>query len=69
MDYAGSFRILGREAGFEPHYIGGLEKAARFRNRLIYLHREVDDDELYRILTENPGNLDQFAVAAGRVVA
>ncbi len=64
-DYAEAFRIVGREADFDPAYTANLEKAARFRNRLIHLYWEVDNEELYRILTNNLQDLDNFAYSLG----
>jgi uncharacterized protein YutE (UPF0331/DUF86 family) len=49
-DYADSFQVVGEQGAFEVEFTKDLKEMARFRNRLVRLHWEIDDDQLYGIL-------------------
>lgn len=56
-DYADTFQVLGEQGTFDKNFIDDLKEMARFRNRLIHLYMEVDDEQVYKILQSR---LDDF---------
>lgn len=68
-DYADTFRVLGEAGVFEPDFTETLTRMARFRNRLIHIYWDVDDQEVYRILRERLGDLERFLDEFGRLAA
>ncbi len=56
-DYADTFQVLGEQGAFDTGFINDLKEMARFRNRLIHLYAEVDDEQIYSILRSR---LDDF---------
>ncbi len=59
-DYADAFAVLG-EAGIVPNaFVPALQTMARFRNRLVHLYWEVDDEVLYDILTTELNDFERF---------
>ena len=67
-DYADTFRVLGEKGVFEVPFVQELVKMARFRNRLVHLYWEVDDREVYRILTTRLGDLERFLKGIGQYI-
>jgi len=67
-DYADTFRVLGEKGVFEVPFVQELVKMARFRNRLVHLYWEVDDREVYRILTTRLGELERFLKGIGQYI-
>ncbi len=49
-DYGDTFWILGEQGAFDKDFISDLKEMAKFRNRLIHLYWEVDDEQLHEIL-------------------
>lgn len=45
-DYADTFRVLAERGAFDEEYTTTLIQMARFRNRLVHIYWEVDDNEL-----------------------
>ncbi|HAZ28127.1 TPA: DUF86 domain-containing protein [Candidatus Acetothermia bacterium] len=59
-DYGHIFRILG-EAGVVPQeFATELANMARFRNRLVHIYWEVDEAEVYRLLSAGVTDLEKF---------
>jgi uncharacterized protein YutE (UPF0331/DUF86 family) len=56
-DYADTFQVLGEHGAFDKDFINDLKEMAKFRNRLIHLYMEVDDEQVYNILLSR---LDDF---------
>ena len=49
-DYADTFRVM-REAGaFSDGFVEKLKEMAKFRNRLVHIYWEVDDEVIFDIL-------------------
>jgi uncharacterized protein YutE (UPF0331/DUF86 family) len=42
---------------------------ARFRNLLVHLYARVDDGEVYRVIGESLGDLDEYLGSIGRYLA
>ncbi len=60
QDYADTFEVLKEQGAFDESLTLRLKAMARFRNRLVHLYWEVDDETLYRILQDNLGDLTLF---------
>ena len=50
-DYADTFRVMAEEGVLENEILDDLVAMAKFRNRLVHLYWEVNNDQLYSILT------------------
>ncbi len=50
-DYADTFRVLAEENILASEFASDLVKMAKFRNRLVHLYWEVDDEQLWAFLT------------------
>ncbi len=62
-DYADAFRIL-TEHGIVPPDLGErLQAMARFRNLLVHIYAEIDDERVHRYLREDLKDLEAFAAA------
>lgn len=60
QDYADTFEVLKEQGVFDASLALRLKAMARFRNRLVHLYWEVDDETLYRILQDNLEDLTLF---------
>lgn len=59
-DYADTFRVLAGRGAFDEEYTNTLIQMARFRNRLVHIYWEVDDNELYRIIQTRLQDIRDF---------
>jgi uncharacterized protein YutE (UPF0331/DUF86 family) len=59
-DYADSFRVLEENDIIDKELARRLILMARFRNRLVHIYWDVDDRVIYRIITENVGDIEEF---------
>ncbi len=55
--YADTFQVLGEQGVFNADFAGDLKEMAKFRNRLIHLYMEVNDELVHDILQSR---LDDF---------
>lgn len=58
--YADIFRVLAAEGVISGDLAERLMGMARFRNVLMHLYADVDEDRVLRILRESLGDLDEF---------
>lgn len=65
-DYADTFRVLGEAGIFPPEFTATLIKMASFRNRLVHIYWDVDNDTLYNILVNGLKDLDAYLKAMGK---
>ncbi|MGH7572585.1 MAG: DUF86 domain-containing protein, partial [Gemmatimonadota bacterium] len=63
VDYADAFRVLAERAVVGPDLGRRLEAMARFRNLLIHIYAEVDDERVHSYLREDLADLDAFVAA------
>lgn len=56
-DYADTFQVLCEHGVVDKEFVVSLKNMAKFRNRLIHLYWEVDDEQVYDILQTR---LDDF---------
>ena len=59
-DYADTFRILGELDIFSKDFVKKLVEMARFRNRLVHIYWEVDDELIHSILCEDIEDIEKF---------
>jgi len=45
-----TFNLMSEVGAFEEDFVDRLSKMARFRNRLVHIYWEVDDELVYSIL-------------------
>lgn len=65
-DYYDSFVVLNEQEIIPDEFLPTLREMVRFRNRLVHLYWEVDDEAIYSILQTN---LDDFRTFAQYVLA
>lgn len=56
-NYADTFQVLHQSGALSEKITDNLIKMAKFRNRLVHIYWEVDDDLLYSFLQQNLGDL------------
>ncbi len=56
-DYSDTFAVLGEQGAFDCSFTNELKDMAKFRNRLVHIYWEIDDDKIYEILLTR---LDDF---------
>lgn len=61
--YADSFKILKDEGVLSPELTLKLMDMARFRNRLVHIYWEVDDEMVYEILNQDINDIRIFLKA------
>ncbi|MFW6130853.1 MAG: type VII toxin-antitoxin system HepT family RNase toxin [Atribacterota bacterium] len=59
-DYADTFRVIGEKSTFPKDFVDKLIEMARFRNRLVHIYWNVDDELLYNILQEDIKDIEEF---------
>ena len=57
-DYADTFRVMSEEGALEEEKLNDLVAMAKFRNRLVHLYWEVNNDQLHEILLSRLGDFD-----------
>ncbi len=67
-DYADTFRVMGEAKIFDGDFVKNLVSMAKFRNRLVHIYWEVDDELLYKILTMNLGDIERFLKELGALL-
>ena len=59
-DYADTFRIMGEVGAFEEDFVDRASKMARFRNRLVHIYWEVDDETVCSMLSDHVNDMQKF---------
>jgi len=59
-DYADTFRVMSEVGAFDPKFSEELTNMAKFRNRLVHLYWEVDEQQLYGLLKGRLGDFKRF---------
>ena len=67
-DYADTFRVMGEAKIFDGDFVKDLVGMAKFRNRLVHIYWEVDDELLYKILKTDLGDIERFLEELGAVL-
>lgn len=67
-DYADTFRVMAERGAFNEEFTNILIQMARFRNRLVHIYWEVDDNELYRIVQTRLQDIREFLKEIGAFI-
>jgi uncharacterized protein YutE (UPF0331/DUF86 family) len=59
-EYADSFRVLMENGILDKELTGRLVQMAKFRNRLVHLYGEIQDDFVYRAITSDLKDIIRF---------
>jgi len=59
-DYADTFKVLAERNAFDQEFTNTLIQMARFRNRLVHIYWEVNNDELHHILLTRLDDIRRF---------
>jgi uncharacterized protein YutE (UPF0331/DUF86 family) len=60
---------MAEKGAFDEQFTATLIQMARFRNRLVHIYWEVDDNELYRIIQTRLPDIKTFLENFGRFIA
>lgn len=67
-DYADTFRVMAERGAFDAPFTETLIQMARFRNRLVHIYWEVNNEELHGILQTRLGDVKQFLQKFGSFI-
>jgi len=67
-DYADTFRVMAERGAFGPEFTNTLTQMVRFRNRLVHIYWEVENDELYAIIQSNLNIINRFLEEFGQFI-
>jgi len=59
-DHADTFTVLAERGILQREFAERLRRMAKFRNRLVHLYGEIDDQHVVRVLVEDLGDFDLF---------
>jgi len=59
-DYADSFMVIEGEGLVPPELGARLRQMAKFRNRLVHVYGDIDDEYVYRFITEGLKDIEEF---------
>jgi uncharacterized protein YutE (UPF0331/DUF86 family) len=60
------FKILADKNIIDPKNIDTYFAMAKFRNRIVHMYYDIDDEMIYRILAENTDDIRKFIDEIGR---
>jgi len=66
---AETFAVLAEQGILPAERLATYQAMARFRNRLVHMYWEVDDEAVHAYLQTNLGDLDAFSEAIARLLA
>lgn len=67
-DYADTFKVMAERGAFDAAFTATLIQMARFRNRLVHIYWEVDNDELHKVLQTRLEDIGQFLKKFGAFI-
>lgn len=67
-DYADTFKVLAERGAFDEEFTKTLSQMARFRNRLVHIYWEIDNDELQRLILSRLEDIRQFLKKFGAFI-
>ena len=65
-DYGDTFKVMGEVGALDSDFSGQLTNMAKFRNRLVHLYWEVDDQQVYEILQNRLDDFKKFLNAIAK---
>lgn len=67
-DYADTFKVMQEQGAFDHDFTNNLIQMARFRNRLVHIYWDIDDQELFRIMQTRLGDIKRFMKDCGAFI-
>jgi uncharacterized protein YutE (UPF0331/DUF86 family) len=67
-DYSDTIRVMEEHQAFGREFAETLIRMVRFRNRLVHIYWEIDDNEIWRILKEHLSDIRRFLREFGTYV-
>jgi len=67
-NYGDAFRILAKEQVIPAELLNNLLNMVKFRNRLVHVYWNIDDETVYGLLQDHLNDLDEFLDAISRVI-
>lgn len=65
-DYGDTFTVMGEVGALDTHFSDELRNMAKFRNRLVHLYWEVNNQQLYEILRSRLDDFKKFLDSIAR---
>jgi len=65
-DYGDTFVVIGEAGAWDSEFSKNLTAMAKFRNRLVHLYREIDDEQIYSILALRIDDFKKFLNEFGK---
>ena len=62
-DYADTFMVIQEEGLISPELGNRLRRMAKFRNRLVHLYGEIDNDYIYEYIKGDLRDLEEYKIA------
>lgn len=59
-DYADTFKVLAENGAFERDFLSTLRDMVKFRNRLVHIYWEIDNEQVYLILRNNTEDIKKL---------
>lgn len=59
-DYADTFKVMAEVGAFDTDFSDDLRNMAKFRNRLVHLYWQVDDQQVYDIIRNRLDDFKKF---------
>ncbi len=59
-DYADTFKVMGEIGAFSSGFVDRLRDMAKFRNRLVHIYWEVDNEVVFELLQEDIKDIGEF---------
>ncbi len=63
-DYADTFRVMRERGVFDKDFFARLVEMVKFRNRLVHLYWDVNDEDVFEILQNN---LEDFQIFLNKI--
>jgi len=67
-DYADCFKILGELGIFPQRFVERLQKMAKFRNLLVHLYWQVDNQKVYNFVKEDILDVRHYLEGIGKLI-
>jgi uncharacterized protein YutE (UPF0331/DUF86 family) len=67
-DYSDTIKVMEEHQAFGHEFAETLIKMVRFRNRLVHIYWDIDDNEIFRILNEHLSDIRRFLREFGSYV-
>jgi uncharacterized protein YutE (UPF0331/DUF86 family) len=59
-DYADTFKVMAEVGAFDTNFSDDLKNMAKFRNRLVHLYWQVDDQQVFEIIRNRLDDFKKF---------